>query len=150
VSRLSDDIGKIQQGLSVNVAMFIRSMIFVIVSFVFLFVLSWQLTLTILVSISPVIVYSVFFGNVMKKTQKIVQDKKAAISTLAEESFSNIRTVKAFANEQEEATKFKRENQVVYKVGIKQAIWVSLFNMVANFFFFGSMASILLVGSILC
>jgi ABC-type bacteriocin/lantibiotic exporter with double-glycine peptidase domain len=72
VSRLSDDIGKIQQGLSVNVAMFIRSMIFVIVSFVFLFVLSWQLTLTILVSISPVIVYSVFFGNVMKKTQKIV------------------------------------------------------------------------------
>lgn len=47
-------------------------MIFVIVSFVFLFVLSWQLTLTILVSISPVIVYSVFFGNVMKKTQKIV------------------------------------------------------------------------------
>ena len=72
MSRLSDDIGKIQQGLSVNVAMFIRSMIFVIVSFVFLFVLSWQLTLTILVSISPVIVYSVFFGNVMKKTQKIV------------------------------------------------------------------------------
>ena len=99
--------------------MFIRSMIFVIVSFVFLFVLSWQLTLTILISISPVIVYSVFFGNVMKKTQKIVQDKKAAISTLAEESFSNIRTVKAFANEQEEAAKFKRENQVVYKVGIK-------------------------------
>jgi ATP-binding cassette subfamily B (MDR/TAP) protein 9 len=99
--------------------MFIRSMIFVIVSFVFLFVLSWQLTLTIPVSISPVIVYSLFFGNVMKKTQKIVQDKRVAYSNLVEESFSNIRTVKAFANEQEEATKFKREIQVVYKVGIK-------------------------------
>ena len=85
----------------------------------------------------------------MKKAQKVVQDRKAQISTLAEESFSNIRTVKAFSNEEEEIRKFKRENDAVYKVGFKKALWSAFFNMFANFFFYGSMASILLVGGIL-
>jgi ATP-binding cassette subfamily B (MDR/TAP) protein 9 len=149
VSRLSSDTGVIQDGLSTNVAMFIRAAIFVLVSFVFLFIISWQLTLTIVVSILPVIIYSIFYGNKMKKAQKIVQDKKAKISTLAEESFANIRTVKAFANEEEEARKFKIENDAVYEVGFSKAILIAFFNMVANFFFYGSMASILLVGGLL-
>ncbi len=72
VSRLSSDTGVIQDGLSTNVAMFIRATIFVLVSFVFLFIISWQLTLTIVVSIMPVVIYSIFFGNKMKKAQKIV------------------------------------------------------------------------------
>ena len=149
MSRLSSDTAVIQNGLSTNVAMFIRSVIFVLTSFIFLFVISWQLTLTIVVSIMPVVIFSFFFGNIMKKAQKVVQDRKAQISTLAEESFSNIRTVKAFANEEEEARKFKKENDAVYKVGFKKAVWSAFFNMFANFFFYGSMASILLVGGML-
>jgi len=68
---------------------------------------------------------------------------------MAEESFANIRTVKAFANEAEEARKFKIENDIVYKVGFSKALWIAFFNMVANFFFYGSMAAILLVGGLL-
>jgi ABC-type multidrug transport system fused ATPase/permease subunit len=35
-------------------------------------------------------------------------------------------------------------------VGLKKSLWIALFSMVATFFFFGSMASILLVGGMLC
>ena len=99
VSRLSSDTSVIQEGLSSNVSMFVRSFVFILATIALLFVISWQLTLTMLATIVPVIVFSFFFGKQMKKLQKKVQDEKAHISTIAEESFSNIRTVKAFATE---------------------------------------------------
>jgi len=94
VSRLGSDTAVIQEGLSTNVSMFLRSFIFIMVSFVFLFIISWELTLAMIGSILPVIVFSVVYGRMMKSAQKKVQDSKAYISTLAEETFSNIRTVK--------------------------------------------------------
>lgn len=72
LSRLGSDIAVIQEGLSTNVSMFLRSFIFILVSFVFLFYLSWQMTLLMLGSILPVIIFSVVYGKVMKKTQKQV------------------------------------------------------------------------------
>lgn len=92
----------------------------------------------------------------MKDVQKKVQDSKAHISTLAEETFSNIRTVKgnlymvnwiAFATEEEETAKFGKGNKEVYDLGYKKAFWYGVFNFVANFFVFGSMAVILALGA---
>jgi ABC-type multidrug transport system fused ATPase/permease subunit len=79
-----------------------------------------------------------------------VQDKKALVSTMAEESFSNVRTVKAFANEREEIRKFKVENDEMYKIAFKRALVSGGFQCFANFFFYGSVGSILLVGGLLC
>ena len=62
VSRLGSDTAVIQGGLSTTVAAFIRGIVFVLISFVFLFIISWELTLTIVVSILPVIIFSIFFG----------------------------------------------------------------------------------------
>ena len=42
--------------------------------------------------------------------------------TIADESFGNIRTVKAFSNEEEEIKKFKVGSSLVYKIGVKKAI----------------------------
>jgi ABC-type multidrug transport system fused ATPase/permease subunit len=67
VSRLGSDVEVIQEGLSTNVSMFLRSIIFIMVSFVFLFILSWELTLLMIGSIIPVIIFSVFYGRMMKK-----------------------------------------------------------------------------------
>ena len=94
--------------------MLIRSVIFVISSLVIVFIISWELTIIMIASIVPVIVFSVFYGSMMKKTQKIIQDEKAKISNQAEETFSNVRTVKAFATEQEEIGRFEVGNQEVY------------------------------------
>ena len=150
VSRLGSDSAVIQEGLSTNVSMFLRSFIFIMVSFVFLFLISWELTLTMIGSILPVIVFSVFYGRMMKTAQKKVQDGKALISTVAEETFANVRTVKAFATEGQEVTRFERGNTQVYEIGYYKAVWYGVFNFVANFFVFGSMAAILVLGAKLC
>jgi ATP-binding cassette subfamily B protein len=130
--------------------MFVRSFLFIIVAFVFLFIISWQLTLLMVASILPVMVFSVVYGKFMKKAQKIVQDRKAQISSIAEETFSNVRTVKAFATESDEALRFSEGNKGVYDIGYSKAVWYGAFNFVANFFVFGSMAAILIAGAKLC
>ncbi|CDW80051.1 abc transporter b family protein [Stylonychia lemnae] len=147
LSRIGSDTAVIQEGLSTNVSMFLRSFIFIIVSFIFLFILSWQLTLAMIASIMPVILFSVFYGNMMKNAQKHIQDGKAYISTLAEETFSNIRTVKAFATEKEETLRYSKGNDTVYKYGYYKSFWYGIFNFFANFFVFGSMAVIVGLGS---
>ena len=66
MSRIGADIAVVQDGLSTNVSMFVRSFIFIIVAFIFVFIISWQLTLVIIGCIVPVLVFSVFFGKAMK------------------------------------------------------------------------------------
>jgi len=150
VSRLGSDISVVQEGLTTNVSMFLRSLIFIIASMVIVFVISWELTLVMIASIVPVILFSISYGNMMKKTQKIIQDEKAKISNQAEETFSNIRTVKAFATELEEIARYNTGHQDVYHQGYIKAIWYGFFNFFANFFVFGSMAAIFGVGAKLC
>ena len=66
VSRLGSDIEVIQDGISTNVSMFLRSFIFIAVSFGFLFVISWVMTLVTLATILPVVIFGVFYGKKMK------------------------------------------------------------------------------------
>jgi len=40
------------------------------------------------------------------------------MTSITEESFSNIRTVKAFASETEEISKFVTENDTTYDIGV--------------------------------
>jgi ABC-type multidrug transport system fused ATPase/permease subunit len=49
-----------------------------------------------------------------------------------EESFSNIRTVKAFSNEINEVQKFDEGNNAAYKIGVKRAIWQGLFGFIGQ------------------
>lgn len=68
LSRLNSDTSVIQDGLSTNVSMFIRSFIFIIAAIIVLFIISWELTLATLGTIIPVIVFSFIYGKKMKNT----------------------------------------------------------------------------------
>jgi len=50
----------------------------------------------------------------MRKIQGAIQGAKAQMNTVAEESFSGIRTVKAFGSENIEIARFAEGNKVVY------------------------------------
>jgi len=96
--------------MSTNVSMNVRSIVFIIVVLVFLCVLSWQLTLVTFCAIIPIIGFMSFYGKRMRVISKQVQEEKALMNTSAEESFSNVRTVKAFSNEIAESEKFGKGN----------------------------------------
>lgn len=58
-----------------------------------------------------------------------------------------ITLVLAFATEKEECERFARGNDEVYQVGYHKAFWYGIFNFVANFFVYASMAVILGLGA---
>lgn len=50
----------------------------------------------------PTMMFGPIYGRFMRKINKQISDEKADASSIAEEAFSNIRTVKAFATEDQE------------------------------------------------
>jgi len=79
----------------------------------------------------------------MRVISKQVQEEKALMTTSAEESFSSVRTVKAFSNEINESEKFGKGNQSTFDWGIKKAYWFGFFSAFANFLLYGSMVGVM-------
>lgn len=74
LSRIANDTQVIQDGLSTNISMFFRTMIFIIATIIILAVISWKLTLVTLGGILPVVVIGKFYGDRIKIISKKVQD----------------------------------------------------------------------------
>jgi len=68
---------------------------------------------------------------------------------VAEESWSNVRTVKAFSNEREEINKFEVDNTVVFGLGRQRAILQGVFGLVVQILLYGSMVAVMYVASLL-
>jgi len=49
------------------------------------------------------------------------------MNNVAEESFANIRTVKAFSNEAFEIKKFQKGNREVYLAGRRKAVYTGIY-----------------------
>ena len=99
VSRINSDIQVIQDCLSVNVSEFARTTLFIIGALAILIVLSPILAGAVFSSILPIMIFGFVYGRKIRKLQKEIQEEKAKLTNVAEESYGNIRTVKAFSNE---------------------------------------------------
>ena len=127
--------------------MFVRGSVFIICTLVILFLFSPVLAGVTLAGIIPVLVFAVIYGNAIKKLTKAIQDDKAKMSNVADESFGNIRTVKAFSNEIEEVEKFDKHNWDVFNLSRTRAIWYGFFIFMVQVLLFGSIAAIIFVAS---
>jgi ABC-type multidrug transport system fused ATPase/permease subunit len=68
------------------------------------------------------------------------------MAVVAEEAFSNVRTVKAFANEDEEVSKFLKGNLGVERINMKKTFLRAGFAFFQQIFLYGSMAIIVKLG----
>jgi ABC-type multidrug transport system fused ATPase/permease subunit len=118
-SRISNDIGQIQDTLTTTIAEFLRQFILIIGSFIMLASINWKLTI-MMVSVVPIVgVAAVIFGKFIRKYSKTVQDKVADSQVVVEETMQGISIVKAFANEWYEIERYKQRISEVVKIGIK-------------------------------
>merc|ERR1719329_549401 len=129
--------------------MFVRGMIFIIATLIVLCFISWKLTLVSLGGIVPVTMVGICYGHFMTKLGKDLQDKKGELGSIAEESISNVRTVKAFANELHEIKKYSTINKDCYDIGLKVAIYSGFFQVFIVAAMNGVMAGIIYYGSVL-
>jgi ATP-binding cassette subfamily B protein len=99
ISRLTSDIGVVQSAASDNISMLLRSLVQFVGSLIFLWFISWKLTLFMLIATPVFSVFILLFIKSMKKYKKIYQDNLAKANSLASEVFGNIRVVKSFSTE---------------------------------------------------
>merc|ERR1711871_1268135 len=118
ISHLNADAEVVENSLSTNVSMFLRSGVSILASIIIIFVLQPVLAATFMVGFLPILFFSIKFGQVMKDNAKAVSSEKAKMSSIAEESIGNVRIVKAFANETREMREFGKFSDQVYKIGI--------------------------------
>jgi ABC-type multidrug transport system fused ATPase/permease subunit len=127
LGRLSSDTAVLQNALSVNISMLVRSLVQALGGVVMLFLTSAKLTVFILVIIPPLGFLAARFGKKVKAISKRAQDALAASSGVAEEGISGVRTVKSFAQEAFENNRYHERLDVSFGLS-KEKI-----NVVARF-----------------
>ena len=75
------------------------------------------------------------YGNWLNKNAKEVQDALAAANEVSQECFSCIRTVIAFASEQQEYKKYKEKIDHQYKLNVRQLYMTGIYYMMISTFY---------------
>uniref|UniRef100_A0A673V3F5 ABC-type oligopeptide transporter ABCB9 n=1 Tax=Suricata suricatta TaxID=37032 RepID=A0A673V3F5_SURSU len=121
ISRLTSDTTMVSDLVSQNINIFLRNTVKVTGVVVFMFSLSWQLSLVTFMGFPIIMMVSDIYGKYYKRLSKEVQSALARASSTAEETISAMKTVRSFANEEEEAEVYCRKLQQVYKLNRKEA-----------------------------
>lgn len=122
ISRLSADTTQVSDLISQNVNVFLRSIIKGAGFFIFMFGMSWKLTLVTIMGFPFIALVSKLYGEYYKKLTKEVQTTLAEANKVAEETISSMRTVRSFANESGEADSYYAKLLVMFQLNKKQAL----------------------------
>jgi len=117
----------------------VKSGIFCTIVIVMFFIISWKMTLFTVGIMFPALLLGPVYGRAMRRLNKEISDGKAESSSLAEEAFSNIRTVKAFATEDKECMDYSEKNNYVFERARVMARIYGAFNFVIQFIMFGTL-----------
>ena len=146
-SRVASDTSQIGETLTTTLAEFLRGISMVVGGIAILAFTSIKLTLFIVAVIPPLIIVTIIFGRFIRKYAKKVQDEVAASNTIVEETFAGIQTVKAFANEAWERSRYAKRVSTVVQLAIKGGYYRGAFASFITFGLFGAIALIIWFGA---
>ena len=145
-SRLTSDITTIQTTLTTTLSELIRQSILLIGGISLVVYTSSRLTLVILGVLPVVVALAVWFGRIIRKASKRVQDLYAELNTKAEETFQGITIVKAFTAEGRERTSFGNKLGSIIKVSLGVAKARAAFIAFVVFILFGGVVGVVWYG----
>lgn len=127
ISRLSTDVVIVSKSLTNNVSDGIRALVMSSVGLSAMCYVNLSLTLTMLMIVPPVSLGAVYYGKYLRRISKKTTDESAKLTRLAEEKISNLRTVRAFAQEPKEIENYHDQANEVFKYGMKEAYASGIF-----------------------
>jgi subfamily B ATP-binding cassette protein MsbA len=148
-SRLTVDVGLLQSVLSHQISEFSRQIIALVGGVVLLTYLQPRLTLTALL-VAPVVVgTAMVFGRRLRRMTTGVQDRIAEATAVAEEAFSQIRTVQSFVQEPAERARYGERIRASVRTAIKRARVRGVFFGMLTFSTFAGIVFVLWQGGLL-
>ncbi|XP_067865028.1 antigen peptide transporter 2-like [Heterodontus francisci] len=121
-SRLSTDTTLMSRSIGLNVNVFLRSLVKTVGMLIFMFSLSWQLTLLMFIESPLTIVIQKLYNKYHMKLVQEVQDSIAKSNQLTGEIISAIRTVRSFATEDKESELYEEKLQETHELKNKRDI----------------------------
>ncbi|KAI9552331.1 ABC transporter [Daphnia sinensis] len=121
INRLSADTSLVSQCVTSNISDGIRSSALVVAGVSMMFYMSPQLALVGLSIVPPVAGMAILYGRFVRKISKNVQDALAQATQVAEERIANVRTVRAFGQENREFARYDERIEHVLQLGYKEA-----------------------------
>jgi ATP-binding cassette subfamily B protein len=146
LGRLASDTAVLQNTVSVNVSIALRHTVTVLGGLVMLWWTSRSLTAIMLSVVPAVAVGAVWFGRIVRRLSRGVQDALAQASEVAEESLSAMRTVRSFNQESGESARYARAIDASFALSRRRALMMSLFAATGLIGGYGSVGLVLWSG----
>lgn len=126
-SRLTNDVAAIRDAVTGTLSEGLTQSISLIGSAGLMVYLNWRLSLIIFITV-PVISLAVrYFGQLIRKLSRDVQDRLADTTSVAEEALGAIQSVKSFAREPYEVQRYNHSVSLVFNTARRKAVFSNLF-----------------------
>ena len=126
MSRITNDVGQVQQAVSETVGDLLREGLTVFGFAALMFWYDWKLALVAFTG-APLVIYPlVRLGQRVRRSTRRSQEQLEHLSHLTAEAFTGHRIVKAFGGEQHEAARFGAASERLYRTNLKITSTVSL------------------------
>eukprot|EP01063_Lacrimia_lanifica_P009139 TRINITY_DN16173_c0_g1_i1.p1 TRINITY_DN16173_c0_g1~~TRINITY_DN16173_c0_g1_i1.p1 ORF type:complete len:903 (+),score=221.75 TRINITY_DN16173_c0_g1_i1:44-2752(+) len=112
-------------------------------SLVMCVVVSWRLSLLAFTAVGPIIYITGRYAKWSKNINRQIWDRFAEGYGIAQEAFANIRTVRAFSQEDKEIVKYREKTTAAMKLGMKDSFASAGSSGLSNFLDLGIMVLIL-------
>jgi ATP-binding cassette subfamily B protein len=146
-SRLAADLSLMQQTLTGSAPQFIGQMVMLTGGLVLITLTSGRLTLVMLGSVPVVIGLAVVFGRLTRKISFEAMERLADTNVVVEETLQSIASVKAFANEDYETTRYRAGMERFIGIVLRGARYQGAFTAFITFAGFGSIVLVIWYGA---
>ena len=148
-SRLSADLAVLQTLMGTWISELSRQTLFLIGGIALLTLTHPRLTTTTLAVVPVVVSTAFFFGRRLRRASTGLQDRIAEAMGMADESFSQIRTVQSFVREAEETRRYQSLLSDVVVAAVSRAKMRAMLFGLGGFVAFGGVVAVLWQGGIL-
>ena len=120
MARVKDDIDRIWDGVSYVGMLIIEVVIHVSMVLFCMYRLSWKLAIIPTLAMIFCGALAIFLEKKLDQVYEDISEENAALNTVAEENLAGVRTVRAFAREKFEISKFLSHNKRYYDLNMEQ------------------------------
>jgi len=145
-SRLNNDAGSVEYLASQAIFDLTRTFLQIFVSLVFLFYLSWKLTMLVLILTFMMYICVTIVMHKFKKYRKIISERWGKLLGYLQEVMGNIKLVMAFGAENKEAVNHIKKSREYIKDNIIFGVIDRLFNMIGILFYYVFQLGVIVYG----
>jgi len=119
VSRMTSDIDALQELISQGLVMFVQNILIFVGALVVITIMSWQLTLAVLVIVPPLLIASRWFRRESNRAYLEVRESIGTNLATLQEGLEGVRVVQAFGRERGWIKRFRSTNEAQYEANLE-------------------------------